>query len=179
MDNRLQTATCRFRKGGPDKPRQLIPTPFDGLALFSGGLDSLIGAIDSLEPGRSPTTLHQPCCRRGHERFSRQAFRGIEENYPKQISPLENLDGFSRRGCAGGRIRENDSGTIFPLFCDRCLCGNRSCSFVLFRVPENGLIALMFRSIPSRLGALYPHDTSFLYCELERSSGRPRYSRPH
>ena len=32
----------------------LIPTPFDGVSLFSGGLDSLIGAIDSLSAGQTP-----------------------------------------------------------------------------------------------------------------------------
>jgi hypothetical protein len=32
----------------------LIPTPFDGVSLFSGGLDSLIGAIDSLNAGEAP-----------------------------------------------------------------------------------------------------------------------------
>lgn len=33
---------------------QLVRAPFDDIALFSGGLDSLIGAIDRLEQGRTP-----------------------------------------------------------------------------------------------------------------------------
>ena len=32
----------------------LIPAPFDGVSLFSGGLDSLIGAIDSLNACETP-----------------------------------------------------------------------------------------------------------------------------
>lgn len=35
-------------------PPSLISPPFDALSLFSGGLDSLIGAIDLLEEGATP-----------------------------------------------------------------------------------------------------------------------------
>src|ERR1017187_368522 len=36
------------------RPLQFTKPLFNELSLFSGGLDSLIGAIDSLEPGRNP-----------------------------------------------------------------------------------------------------------------------------
>ena len=36
------------------RPARLASPAFDDLALFSGGLDSLIGAIDALEFGRIP-----------------------------------------------------------------------------------------------------------------------------
>lgn len=35
-------------------PPSLIAPPFDSVSLFSGGLDSLIGAIDLLEDGATP-----------------------------------------------------------------------------------------------------------------------------
>ncbi|MHB8108371.1 MAG: Qat anti-phage system QueC-like protein QatC, partial [Candidatus Cryosericum sp.] len=38
----------------PARPGLLIGAPFDSLSLFSGGLDSLIGAIDTLERGDTP-----------------------------------------------------------------------------------------------------------------------------
>jgi len=46
-----------FQRTVSKKPAQLIPAPFDSLALFSGGLDSLIGAIDALEHGQTPLLI--------------------------------------------------------------------------------------------------------------------------
>jgi hypothetical protein len=43
-----------FAKAVPSRPARLIGPPFDAVSLFSGGLDSLIGAIDSLEGGSTP-----------------------------------------------------------------------------------------------------------------------------
>ena len=47
----------RFVRVAPARPARLIGPPFDDLALFSGGLDSLIGAIDALENGRTPLLI--------------------------------------------------------------------------------------------------------------------------
>ena len=43
----------RFARVAPTPPGRLIGPPFNDLALFSGGLDSLIGAIDTLEASRT------------------------------------------------------------------------------------------------------------------------------
>ena len=43
----------RFANVAPTPPARPIAAPFDDLALFSGGLDSLIGAIDAVEGGRT------------------------------------------------------------------------------------------------------------------------------
>jgi len=47
----------RFDTVVPTRPARLIGPPCDELALFSGGLDSLIGAIDALEAGRTPLLM--------------------------------------------------------------------------------------------------------------------------
>jgi hypothetical protein len=47
----------RFTQLAPTAPSRLIGPPFNDLALFSGGLDSLIGAIDALEAGRTPLLI--------------------------------------------------------------------------------------------------------------------------
>ncbi|EMD4901047.1 hypothetical protein VQ396_004166, partial [Escherichia coli] len=44
----------RFNTVVKEAPPTLIAHPFDSVSLFSGGLDSLIGAIDSLESGTTP-----------------------------------------------------------------------------------------------------------------------------
>jgi len=43
-----------FEKTVPTRPKQSMAKSFDGVSLFSGGLDSLIGAIDTLEGGKNP-----------------------------------------------------------------------------------------------------------------------------
>ena len=45
---------ARFATIAEEAPPSLICPPFDSLSLFSGGLDSLIGAIDLLEDGATP-----------------------------------------------------------------------------------------------------------------------------
>ena len=47
----------RFARVAQTPPGRLIGPPFNDLALFSGGLDSLIGAIDALEAGRTPLLI--------------------------------------------------------------------------------------------------------------------------
>jgi len=47
----------RFARLAPVRRPGLLPSPFDDLALFSGGLDSLIGAIDALEANRTPLLI--------------------------------------------------------------------------------------------------------------------------
>jgi hypothetical protein len=44
----------RFATIAQEAPPTLIAPPFDSVSLFSGGLDSLIGAIDLLEVGSTP-----------------------------------------------------------------------------------------------------------------------------
>jgi hypothetical protein len=46
-----------FEQTVPKELPELIPPRFDSLALFSGGLDSLIGSIDSLEQGQTPLLI--------------------------------------------------------------------------------------------------------------------------
>lgn len=45
---------AQFMTTVPRKRNATLQPPFDQINLFSGGLDSLIGAIDSLEVGRQP-----------------------------------------------------------------------------------------------------------------------------
>lgn len=49
---------ARFATIAEEAPPSLICPPFDSLSLFSGGLDSLIGAIDLLEDGATPLLVN-------------------------------------------------------------------------------------------------------------------------
>jgi hypothetical protein len=64
-------------------PLVVAKPPFDGVSLFSGGLDSLIGAIDALEQGRNPLFVShagEPAVSAAQETL----FRRLEAQYPKR-----------------------------------------------------------------------------------------------
>lgn len=66
----------------PPMYASLIPPPFDGVSLFSGGLDSLIGAIDTLEAKEKPLLVSHA----GEGLVSKsqeQCFDGLKAAYPK------------------------------------------------------------------------------------------------
>jgi len=50
----FRSRPARFATIANAAPPSLIATPFDSVSLFSGGMDSLIGAIDLLEDGGTP-----------------------------------------------------------------------------------------------------------------------------
>jgi len=58
---------------------ELIGPPFESVNLFSGGLDSLIGAIDALESGQTPLSSVMPARERlaNHRRIASMHFKRI------------------------------------------------------------------------------------------------------
>jgi hypothetical protein len=90
-----------FEKIVYKRPRQLLSPPFDRLALFSGGLDSLIGAIDTLEQGKTPLLVSHAGDGATSDAQNR-LFQALKKNYPKQhFDRFETVDGFTQLGCYG------------------------------------------------------------------------------
>ncbi len=153
----------RFLRVAPIRPRGRIRLPFDDLALFSGGLDSLIGAIDALEAGRTPLLISH-------------AGEGATSDAQSKIFDALKIQ---YRGCAFDRVR------LWMAFPDGFVRGSvgenttRSRSFLFFalgviagsgldapftlKVPENGLIAVNVPLDPLRLGALSTRTTHPFY----------------
>src|SRR5439155_24415325 len=72
-----------FERAVPARPLRLIASPFDSLAPFSGGLDSLIGAIDALEQGKAPLFISH--AGEGATSDSQSTlFEGLKRNYSKR-----------------------------------------------------------------------------------------------
>ena len=153
----------RFALVAPTPPGKLIGPPFNDLALFSGGLDSLIGAIDALEAGRMPLLISH-----AGEGATSDAqttiFDALKAQYP--ANPFQRLrlwmafpDGFVR-GSAGEKTTRGRSFLFFALgvFAGSGLDG----PFTL-KVPENGLIAVNVPLDPLRLGALSTRTTHPFY----------------
>jgi len=147
----------------PTRPPRLAPPPFNSLALFSGGLDSLIGAIDALETGLVPLFISHAA--EGATSASQEKlFRGLKRNYPRQNFDRLRIwmtfpDGLVRNVGSEKTTR----GRSFLFFAAGVFAGTGLPGPFTLRVPENGLIALNVPLDPLRLGALSTRTTHPFY----------------
>jgi hypothetical protein len=152
-----------FEKTVHSRPPQLIPQPFDSLALFSGGLDSLIGAIDSLEDGQTPLLISHA----GDGATSaaqNTLFDALKKNYPKQnFARLRIWMDFRNWGVRGVESEKTTRGRSFLFFATGVFAGTGLDGSFVLRVPENGLIALNVPLDPLRLGAFSTRTTHPFY----------------
>ena len=133
---------------------KFIKRSYSEIALFSGGLDSLIGAIDGLETGRSQlfishagdsqtSVAQEKCLEELKNKYKEVAFNRLRVwmNFPKQIFQ--------------GIMPENTMrGRSFLFFSIGVFAGSGFSGDFVLRAPENGLIALNVPLDPLRLGSL-------------------------
>ncbi|CAJ0807480.1 hypothetical protein LMG19083_04569 [Ralstonia psammae] len=143
----------RFADITQPAPPSLIASPFDSISLFSGGLDSMIGAIDLLEDGATPLLVSH-FGEGATSDAQRKLFVGLKEYYAK--SSFERLrvgmtfmDGLVE----GVRSESSTRGRSFLFFALGVFAGSGLGRRFVLRVPENGLIALNVPLDPLRLGA--------------------------
>lgn len=131
----------------------LLPPAFDVVSLFSGGLDSLIGAVDLLEGGHTPLLVSH-----AGEGATSDAQNVLFAALKKQFSgsafdrlrvwmlfPADLVQGVSSENSTRGRS--------FLFFALGVLAGTGLGTDFVLRVPENGLIALNVPLDPLRLGS--------------------------
>lgn len=152
-----------FEQAVYDRPPQLIRPPFDGIALFSGGLDSLVGAIDSLETGHAPLFIsHAGEGATSHSQ--EELFRGLKTNYPKRnFDRLRIWMDFRGWGIPGVKPEKTTRGRSFLFLAAGVFTGTGLDAPFTLRVPENGLIALNVPLDPLRLGAFSTRTTHPFY----------------
>ena len=162
--------TVEFRSK-PKKMPGIIPAaaltlqgvPFDELSLFSGGLDSLIGAVDLLEAGRTPllishagesvtSTAQAKCLKLLKEQYNTNQFA--------QLRLWMNLEGVEVKGSAHEMTMRARS---FLFFATGICAGTGFDKPITLRVPENGLIALNVPLDPLRLGSHSTRTTHPFY----------------
>ncbi len=144
-------------------PATLLPPPFDTVSLFSGGLDSLIGAIDLLESGRTPLLISH--AGEGATSDAQNALFGkLKQNYSG--SSFDRLrvwmafpDGLVKDVSSESTTR----GRSFLFFALGVFAGTGLGSNFVLRVPENGLIALNVPLDPLRLGSNSTRTTHPFY----------------
>ncbi|MDR2220247.1 MAG: hypothetical protein LBE24_06670 [Methylobacillus sp.] len=134
-------------------PPSLIAPPFDAVSLFSGGLDSLIGAIDLLEDDATPLLVSHF----GEGAISdaqSKLFNDLKRHYAKSSFARLRVGMTFKKGMVADVGSEGSTrGRSFLFFALGVFAGTGlGCHFVL-RVPENGLIALNVPLDPLRLGS--------------------------
>lgn len=152
-----------FEKAVLDRPLKLVSPPFDSLSLFSGGLDSLIGAIDALQTGKTPLLVSHA----GDGATSdaqHNLLKGLKRNYPNQsFGRLRIWMDFRNWGVDGVEPEKTTRARSFLFFAAGVFAGTGLDGPFILRVPENGLIALNVPLDPLRLGAFSTRTTHPFY----------------
>jgi hypothetical protein len=141
----------------------LTAPQFNSLSLFSGGLDSLIGAIDVLEQGQMPLLISHA----GEGATSdaqTKLFDGLKKNYARRNFHRLRIWMDFRNWHVRDVASENTTrGRSFLFIAAGVFAGTGLSANFTLRVPENGLIALNVPLDPLRLGALSTRTTHPFY----------------
>lgn len=145
----------------PKSVRLPVHVP-DCVCLFSGGLDSFIGAIDLLSANKTPllvshywdgiTSDHQNYC----------ADR-LAKGYTQPLLHVRARVGFEKAKMKTGESENSLRGRSFMFFALAALAASGLGKTTTIVVPENGLISLNVPLDPLRLGALSTRTTHPYY----------------
>ena len=141
----------------------LIAPPFTAVSLFSGGLDSLIGAIDQLESGGIPVLVShagEPAVSKSQD----DCFDALTHQYKESsFKRLRTWMAFAKNLVRDVASEETTRWRSFLFFALGVFAGSGlRRDFVLY-APENGLIALNVPLDALRLGALSTRTTHPFY----------------
>lgn len=151
----------------PDvRPTGTLPLegiPFDGVSLFSGGLDSLIGAIDMLEGSSTPLLVSHA----GDGTTSNaqgDCYQMLKQAYPaNKFGRLRIWMDMADIKVEGSDHEMTTRGRSFLFFASGIFAGSGLDKPFTLTVPENGLIALNVPLDPLRLGSHSTRTTHPFY----------------
>ncbi|MBV9877725.1 MAG: hypothetical protein JO025_23565 [Verrucomicrobia bacterium] len=144
------------------RQRRSTDPAFNSIALFSGGLDSLIGAIDVLEQGQTPLLISH-----AGEGATSDAqttlFNCLKLQYRQPFNRLRVWMNFPNALIENVNSENTTRARSFLFFAAGVFAGTGLPDSFTLRVPENGLIALNVPLDPLRLGALSTRTTHPFY----------------
>ena len=143
--------------------KPLIAPAFDCASLFSGGLDSLIGAIDLIEAGATPLLISHV----GEGAVSKaqeDCFDGLKAHYKKRaFERLRVWMSFPKKLVRDVAPDETTRGRSFLFFAIGAFASSGLGREFILRAPENGFIALNVPLDVLRLGAFSTRTTHPFY----------------
>jgi len=144
-------------------PTTLLPPAFDTVSLFSGGLDSLIGAIDLLEGGHTPLLISH--AGEGATSDAQNVLFGkLKQHFSGSAFDRLRVWMVFPSGLVKDVSSENSTrGRSFLFFALGVFASTGLDSSFVLRVPENGLIALNVPLDPLRLGSNSTRTTHPFY----------------
>lgn len=152
-----------FARMLPSQPKGGRVPPFDGVSLFSGGLDSLIDAINALEAGRTPLLVSHASD--GAASSAQDSLiEGLRAHYRgRAFNRVRVWMRFDQDLVKGVGPEDTTRGRSFLFFALGAFAGTGLGGQFTVRVPENGLIALNVPLDQLRLGALSTRTTHPFY----------------
>jgi hypothetical protein len=160
--------TLQFRPR-PHRFMHLVSTPdliapqYTAVSLFSGGLDSLIGAIDQLESGAQPLLVShagEPAVSKAQD----DCFELLKDHYANnQFERLRTWMAFPKKLVRGVPSEDTTRGRSFLFFALPAFAGSGLRRDFTLHAPENGFIALNVPLDVLRLGALSTRTTHPFY----------------
>lgn len=143
----------KFAAIAQEAPPTLLSPPFDSLSLFSGGLDSLIGAIDLLKRGKTPLLVSH-FGEGATSDAQTKLFTKLKKQYAGSAFERLRVGMTFDDGLVKGVGSENSTrGRSFLFIALGVFAGTGFATSFTLRVPENGLIALNVPLDPLRLGS--------------------------
>lgn len=159
----FRSRPVRFTSIAAASAAPLLTPPFTALSLFSGGLDSLIGAIDLLEAGEEPLFVSHW----GESAVSdaqNKLFCDLKKRYPRRPFDRVRVHMAFPKGLVKNVKSENSTrGRSFLFIALGALAGSGLGDGFTLRIPENGLIALNVPLDPLRLGSNSTRTTHPFY----------------
>lgn len=150
------------KKSFAKSPKELDLTSFDCVSLFSGGLDSLIGAIDLLSAGKRPVLISHYWDAQASAAQKRLLDALSNRFGDDAFGSLRAHIGFSRSDLATAGTDDNQRARSFLFYSMAAVAADALATTDTVFIPENGLIALNIPLEPFRLGSLstrtaHPH----------------------
>ncbi|MFZ6047391.1 Qat anti-phage system QueC-like protein QatC [Pseudomonas sp. CR3202] len=143
------------------KLRTAHPT---GVCLFSGGLDSFIGAVDLISEGEEPLLVSHYWDNNSTSPYQNLCMAALKKAFPQtRLNQIQARVGFPKGTVTGSVGEDTLRGRSFLFFALAALAADATGETITIHVPENGLISLNVPLDPTRLGALSTRTTHPFY----------------